>query len=201
MGRFTSAATQSSSNPNQASVSYAEATGTSTDTTRSTSSSSSSSSPNSGEAHAGMAEKVPKKRLIVPTVGNVSSSNAGASSASFHIYRRDRENERLRMEGMQNAHREKTEDAAYKKDMADKNNACEDRTSKKALKRKKRKQAQIAARKRAKFEKEEKKNGNDVPEVPVAAVGGATKNYSDRGINKNGFSNDGSFLAHLLKKE
>ena len=191
MGRFTSAATQSSSNPTNSTLSYSEATG---NTTSPSSSSSSSSTSGDSTLPSGVSTTQPRKRLVVPKVDNVASSNSGASSASLHVYRRDRENERKRIEGMENAHREAQEDRALKKDLADKNALCENRTSKKALKRRKRKEAQLAARKRAKHKKQTSGDSTDSNSTTKTAAKVPL-------FNKNSFKNDGSFLAVLEAKK
>ena len=81
---------------------------------------------------------------------------------------------------------------------------CEERTSKKSMKRKARKEAQLAARKRAKQEKAyvanaaaAAGNGGSKTVKPPTAVSNAVAPPTFKGINKNSFQNDGSFLSML----
>ena len=202
MGRFTSAATQSSSNPTNASLTYSEATGIKP------SDGTTADDPDNPKKPA------KKKRLVVHTIDNVSSSNAGASSANFHVYRRERNVEKARMESMQRQRDELDEDKKLKKDLAEKNAICDQKTSKNALKRKKRKRAQLAARKRAKQDKQQlRESGGNGDGSSSSSSGGSgsgsgsgTKSESSqamltlpefKGVNKNSFKNNGSFLAVL----
>ena len=208
MGRFTSAATQSSSNPTNASLTYSEATGI---------------KPSDGttvDDPDNPTKPAKKKRLVVPTIDNVSSSNAGASSANFHVYRRERNVEKARMESMQRQRDELDEDKKLKKDLAEKNAVCDQKTSKNALKRKKRKQAQLAARKRAKQDKQQLRESGGNGSSGSSGGGGSSSSSSSsgsgsgsgtksesaqsiltlpefKGVNKNSFKNNGSFLAVL----
>ena len=118
------------------------------------------------------------------------------------------------MESMQRQRDELDEDKKLKKDLAEKNAICDQKTSKNALKRKKRKRAQLAARKRAKQDKQQlRESGGNGDGSSSSSSGGSgsgsgsgTKSESAqamltlpefKGVNKNSFKNNGSFLAVL----
>ena len=134
------------------------------------------------------------KRLVVPRVENTGSSNSGAGSSNFHTYRRDRNAERKRVEGMEQAHAEDEADRAFKKRRADANAACEEKTKKRAAKRRRKKQNQRAARKRGKT------GGGGEAEGWRSGVGGGGGSGSAKsvGIGQNALPNNGTALQKLL---
>ena len=123
------------------------------------------------------------------------------------------------MESMQRQRDELDEDKKLKKDLAEKNAVCDQKTSKNALKRKKRKQAQLAARKRAKQDKQQLREsggngssgssgGSSSSSSSSSGSGSGSGTKSEaaqailtlpefKGVNKNSFKNNGSFLAVL----
>ena len=79
-------------------------------------------------------------------VFNVRSSNAGASSSAFHVYRQARSREMSRLEALEEEDKRQKEREELSEKVAANKAEADDKTAKNAAKRRKRKQTQQAVR-------------------------------------------------------
>ncbi len=127
-------------------------------------------------------------------VHNVSGSSAGAGSGEFHEFRNNRRKEMFRLEAMDKEAEEEERRREFEYKLEQNRLEAEARTSKNALKRKRRKEALRGGNKKAKTGSE------DEVEDVLKEEGAIDGIIAADPAKVNSFTSDGSFLSEALKK-